>query len=122
MAAWTMTEEFNDECKDIYARYVQEALLGKEVYTLVECLEQCMDWGGIGRDPYHFPIHNAYVPVRHTLMPLPDLSNKDDEMGYRYRNVADKTKPTEPINPVGQLSPLKGTKTTFKNEAKPRDW
>ena len=107
---WTRSEAFDRECKNLYAAAVQERLLEKEVFSLVECLERCMDWGGLGRDPWHLPLHNSYVPVRHTLMPRPDLSLKDDEMGYRYRNYADKTKTQEPIDPVAQLSPLKGTK------------
>ena len=69
-----------------------------------------MDWWSIGRDPYHIPLHNSYVPVRHTLMPKPDLSNKKDELGYRHNNFAVKSRTRHPIDPLGQLSPLQGTK------------
>ena len=69
-----------------------------------------MDLWSYGRDPFDTPIHNSYVPVRHTIMPKPDLSNKNEELGYRYNNFADKSTTRDPINPIGRLSPLQGTK------------
>ena len=68
-----------------------------------------MDLWSFGRDPFHIPVTNSYVPVRHTLMPRPDLSNKE-ELGHRYNNFEEKSKTRDPINPVGRLSPLQGTK------------
>ena len=59
-----------------------------------------MEWWGYGRDPFHVPLHNSYVPVRHTLMPKPDLSNKDEELGYRYHTSTDKTEARDPIDPL----------------------
>lgn len=69
-----------------------------------------MDLWSYGRDPFDTPVHNSYVPVRHTIMPKPDLSNKNEELGYRYNNFADKSTTRDPINPIGRLSPLQGTK------------
>ena len=53
------------------------------MYALVDVLEQCTDFLSFGRDQLHAPIHNSYVPVRHTLMPKPDITS-DKELGYSY--------------------------------------
>ena len=103
---WVQSEGFEAECKNLYAMRIQENLIKKKVFTLVECLEETMDLWSYGRDPFHTPVTNSYVPVRHTLMPKPDLSNKEQELGYRYNNFDDKSTTRDPINPIGRLSPL----------------
>lgn len=88
----------------------------------MDALEETMDFFSIGRDPFHWPLHNSYVPVRHTIMPLPDLSNKKEELGFRYNDHSNKKKTLEPINPVGRLSPLSGTKMNPRPPNVAPDW
>ena len=110
MKAFTESEQFENLCKEIYPKTVQEYLLNRDVFTLVACLEAHTDLTSYGRDPFRIPLHNSYVPVRHTIMPKPDLSNKGEELGYVFGNRKDKTKTIERVDPLAQLSPLKGTK------------
>ena len=73
----------------MYSKRVQEALVQKRVFALVDLLEQCTDFWSTGRDEFHIPLHNSYVPVRHTLMPKPDISSKN-ELGYSLNNMKNK--------------------------------
>lgn len=67
---------------------VQSYLLEKKVFTLVEALEENMDMHNLGRNIWDVPVHNTYVPVRHTIMPKPDLQdNKSDDLLYRFNDV-----------------------------------
>jgi len=57
-----------------YQKKVQNALLQRKRFTLVEALEENMDVWSLGRNHYDVsPHNNHYIPVKHTIMPKPDL-------------------------------------------------
>jgi len=64
----------------------------------------------LGRNIWDVPVHNTYVPVRHTIMPKPDLQDtRRDDLLYRFNDVDNDRQTTEQrVNPIGQLNPLKG--------------
>jgi hypothetical protein len=78
-----MSPIFEKECRDIFERKVQDALINKKWYTLIEVLDDTIDMWAYGRNMYDFPLHNSYVPVRHTIMPKPNLTDNDD-IGFRF--------------------------------------
>lgn len=72
-----------------------------------------MDVWTLGRNIYEIPLANTYIPVKHTIMPKPDLNDTIDELGYRWSNpdgdrVLDKA---SRIDYTTQLNPLKGYRT-----------
>jgi hypothetical protein len=70
-------------------------LLDKKWFTLVDALDDTIDMWGYGRNMYDFPVHNSYVPVRHTIMPKPNLTD-NDELGFRFNLTGESLG----INPV----------------------
>lgn len=55
----------------------------------------------------NYPTHNSYVPVRHTILPKPEL-NTNDEMSYRFNTILPdgQSEPTR-VDLTKQISPLK---------------
>jgi hypothetical protein len=104
------SHDFDELCRKDYVQKVQAALLEKKVFTLVEALEENMDVWNLGRNMWDVPVHNTYVPVRHTIMPKPDLQDtKRDDLAFRFNERDNDRQQTEQrVNPVGQLNPLKG--------------
>lgn len=90
-----MSPIYEKECRDLYEKSVQEALLDKKWFTLVDALDDTIDMWGYGRNMYDFPVHNSYVPVRHTIMPKPNLTD-NDELGFRFNLTGESLG----INPV----------------------
>jgi hypothetical protein len=71
-----------------------------------------MDVWSLSKNHWNWPLHNTYVPVRHTIMAKPDLNNKKvDEIVYRY-NPRDNDREESEIrtNPIAPLNPLKSYK------------
>ena len=62
-------------------------------------MESCTNFWATGNDHFHIPLHNTYVPVRHTLMPKPDIRSKD-ELGYSLNHAKKKNQARESINPI----------------------
>ena len=90
-----MTPLFEKDCRGIYERKIQEALLNKKWYTLIDALDDTIDMWGYGRNMYDYPVQNSYVPVRHTIMPKPNLTDNDD-IGFRFNLSGESLR----INPV----------------------
>jgi len=66
---------------------VQSALVSKDVYKLVDALEETIDFWRIDGDIFRMPVTNTYIPVRNTIMKKPNLLDQDlesDELGYRF--------------------------------------
>ena len=97
---------FDAKVREHYAVKVQQALLNKSHFTLVEALEETMDSWSVGRNMFTIPNYNTYIPVKNTIMKKPSMNGEfaKDEMGFRWNNrntdrSADKTE--YKINPVG---------------------
>ena len=70
-----------------------------------------MDFWNYGKHIADVPIANSYVPVRNTIMKKPNMldeDHEDDELGYRYHDYDDKVTTRKRLNPLEQLSPLRG--------------
>ena len=107
------TEEFEDLVKRDYAELVQTALLDKKHFTFVDAIEEHMDFWEVGRDLFHLPTHNVYIPVRNTIMKKPLMGDEDiidDELGYMYNNYDSKDKTRQRFSPMDQLSPLRSNR------------
>ena len=75
-------------------------MMEKTHFKLVEALEQNVDVWSLGRDKWEVPLHNIYVPVRHTIMPRPSMNDtKADELAYRYSKPDD----DRPANPTPRI-------------------
>ena len=76
---------FIKECRKKFAEHVQLHLARKEIFKLVDALETTMEFYDLGNHPFHMPVANTYIPVRHTIMKKPNLLDEDiedDEIGY----------------------------------------
>jgi len=88
IADWTefiKSDMFADECRKQYREKVQEFLLKRKMFTLVDALEMTIDFWNYGDNLTHYPLANTYIPVRNTIMKKPNLMNQDDiddELGY----------------------------------------
>jgi hypothetical protein len=74
---------FEQECRIKYNEKVQEALLERKWFTLVDALDDTLDMFAYGRNMFDFSMINTYIPVKHTIMPKPSLL-ENDELGFRY--------------------------------------
>lgn len=86
-----------------YASHVQTALLEKKNFTFVEAIEEFMDFWQVGRNLFHLPTHNVYIPVRNTIMKKPNMRDEDildDELGYMYNNYDAKDKTRMRFGPM----------------------
>lgn len=92
---------------------VQGALIEKKNFTFVDAIEEYMDFWEVGRDLFHLPTHNVYIPVRNTIMKKPFMNDEDiidDELGYMYNNYAAKDLTRQRFSPMDQLSPLRSNR------------
>ena len=72
---------------------------------MIDVLEDTLDMFSIGRKLFvETPLHNSYIPVRHTIMPKPNLvDNQYDDLQWRYgRDTYDGLN----LNPVEPHMPL----------------
>lgn len=112
------------QAKQMYTDRVQGFLINKEVYTLVECLEETVDFGQLGVDARETPIANTYIPVENTIMKKPDLTRGADmDFGiqyYDYDKNRDLTK--QKFGPLDTLNPLRNHKMARGIALKDRTW
>ena len=107
------SQDFREACRKDYSEHVQRALLEKKTFTFVEAIEEFMDLWSVGRNLFHYPVHNLYIPVRNTIMKKPNLNDEDvmdDELGYMYNNYDAKDKTRQRFGPNDQLSPLRANR------------
>lgn len=73
---------------------------------MVDVLDDTIDMWHYGKHMFKaLQYHNTYIPVRHTIMPKPNLvDNPGDDMQWRYgRNTYDGLN----INPIETWNPLR---------------
>jgi len=82
------SDTFINQAREFYAQRVQGYLLEKKVYSLVECLEETVDFEQLGMDLREMPVANTYIPVTNTIMKKPDLraDGGDPEFGLLYND------------------------------------
>lgn len=85
-----------------------EKMVQKKIFTLVDCLEEVMDFWTFGRNHWDIPTHNLFIPTKTTLMTKPKFVTAEDELGVRLIDRDDKKTTTPKIDPVAPLNPLKG--------------
>ena len=73
-------------------------MLARKWYTMVDALDDTVNMWYYGRNRTSLQMHNIYIPVRHTIMPKPDLLIGSDELGFRYNDMSDKSKEPTRIN------------------------
>lgn len=79
-------------------------------FTLGDALDDTIDMWHYGRTMFGgvLPLHNSYIPVKHTIMPKPNLvDNQYDELQFRF---GQKTYDGLNLNPVEPHNPLHGYK------------
>lgn len=102
------SELFEKGAKQKFNEMQYSMMTRRKIFKLVDCLEETMDLWSYGRNFKEMPVHNAYIPVKTTLMAKPKFDDTDDEFGIRLIDRHDKTTTTPRINPLAPLSPLKG--------------
>lgn len=84
-------------------------MINRKYFRFVDALEETIDLWHYGKNILDAPTYNTYVPVRHTIMPKPDLRHDaEGELGFRFNNPADKESGRVKLNPLAPLSPLSG--------------
>ena len=69
-----MSDAWANEMQAIYNEIVQDKLAKGEYLTMIDVLEDTLDMFSMGRKLFvETPLHNSYIPVRHTIMPKPNL-------------------------------------------------
>lgn len=93
--------DFENEVKSKYKKTVQDYLLSKRWYKLVDCLEEATDYWNYGHDYVTMPLYNVYVPTRNNIVNRPKMNDEhDDETSYRYN--------LNRLSPFFYLNTLKG--------------
>lgn len=83
------SQEFADEIEQKFAEKQRKAMLERKPFTLQDALESVMEYWMLGRNVWEIPTHNIYVPVKHTIMPKPDLGDRRfDQLSYQWSNPA----------------------------------
>lgn len=84
------SEIFEREARRLYEGKVQEHLVKGKWYTLVDALDDTLDTWTYQRSMFDWPTHNTYIPVRHTIMPKPEMwDNFGDDAGFRFGQTFD---------------------------------
>ena len=108
--------EFETNIREQYNERVQEYLLEKRWFKLVDCLEEASDWWNYGHDMVTVPFYNVYIPTKNTLINKPKMNDEaNDETSYRYN--------LNRLSPYYYLNTLKGrvimlTDYRLQNESK----
>jgi len=86
-----MSDLFERDCKVIYEKKTHENLAAGKWFTLIEALDDTIDMWHYGRVKFgKQPLHNSYIPVKHTIMPKPNLvDNQYDDLQFRYGKTYD---------------------------------
>lgn len=103
MVEFIKSDMFVEECRRQYSQKVQEFLVHRENFKLVDALELTMDFWDYGNSMFHMPLANTYIPVRNTIMKKPNLMNEDfenDELGYQYNNYDAKETTRKRFHPM----------------------
>lgn len=101
----------------MYEGATQDKLVNGKYFTLVDALDDTIDMWHYGRTMFGgvLPLHNSYIPVKHTIMPKPNLVDKQhDDLQFRFGNNnydGLNMDPTTPHNPLAsykmtQLKPI----------------
>jgi hypothetical protein len=108
--SFVKTDHFVKEARSYYAARVQGFLLEKKIYSLVECLEETLDFSPMAWDMKEIHPANTYIPVMNTIMKKPDLNrNGDEDFGFRFNEYEkERHKTIQKFGPLDQLSPLRG--------------
>jgi hypothetical protein len=110
-----MSDMFEDDCRNEYETKTQAKLAEGKWFTLIDSLEDCVDMWHYGHSFFgRIPLHNIYIPVKHTIMPKPNLVDKQyDDLQFRYgRDTYDGLK----IDPTSEYNPLQTYKMTGLNQ------
>lgn len=69
------TQAFYDQAKSMYEGATQDKLVNGKYFTLGDALDDTIDMWHYGRTMFGgvLPLQNSYIPVKHTIMPKPNL-------------------------------------------------
>lgn len=67
------SEMFTRDCRCHYEGKVQQALLRGQWFTLADALDDTVDMIAYGKSHTDWPLKNVYIPVRHNIMPKPNM-------------------------------------------------
>lgn len=84
---------FEDETRKAYEDTVRKRLVQKKYFTFGDALDDQVNLWDYGKSMFKVRMHNTYVPVQHTIMPRPNLTDGNDELGFRYNDPMDRSKP-----------------------------
>lgn len=102
------SQEFEKGAQQKFREMKYQKMTAKEIYKLVDCLEDTMDLWSYGHNTADIPLHNLFIPTKTTLMTKPKLVEAEDELGWRLVDRKDKKTTMPRIHPTMPLSPLKG--------------
>ena len=106
-----MSPLFEKEAKQMFLKKQQDCLIQRKYFTKIDALDDTINMWIYGRNMYDYPTTNSYVPVRHTILPKPNLSTVSEDI-YRFNDVPNGVRDPIRIDQIKQLNPLKPYKTT----------
>ena len=80
-----MSPFFEQEARKKFVEKQQNCLLKQKYFTKVDCLDDTIDMFMYGRNKWTLPAHNAYIPVRHTILPKPNLAAAAEDI-FRFND------------------------------------
>lgn len=108
---------FEQEARLLYNEKTQDMLVKGKWFTLVDALNDHLDMVHHGKNRWDFPLHNTYIPVRHTILKKPSMvDGLSDDLGYHYGKVGQNNstydgldlhpfKPNQPLKAYRMASP-----------------
>lgn len=108
--------QFRAQVREEYHNKCAAALVDKEIYSLVEALEDFTDYWTLGITMRKMPLHGAYIPVRTNIMTRPKFRNYDldDELGKEHSYLTKDNHNIQPgfteastVRPVGMKPKLR---------------
>ena len=106
-----MSPMFEKSAREMFLKKQQDCLLQRKYFTKIDALDDTINMWIYGRNMYIYPVANSYVPVRHTILPKPNLFNVSEDV-YRFNAVPNGVRDPIRIDQTRQLNPLKPYKTT----------
>ena len=104
------SEFFEQEARALYNEKTQDMLVKGKWFTLVDALNDHLDMIHHGKNMWNFPLHNCYIPVRHTILKKPSMvDGYSDDLGYHYGKTGQNaTYDGLDLHPFKPNNPLKG--------------
>ena len=94
----------------MYNEKTKDMLVKGKWFTPADALSDHLDMIQHGKNMWNFPLHNCYIPVRHTILKKPSMVDVySDDLGYHFGKTGQNaTYDGLDLHPFKPNNPLKG--------------